>query len=40
MVSGKEIETLRRRTFTVEFKVEAVKLKQQEGSSYAEGDAD
>ena len=32
----KQIEKLRRRTFTVEFKVEAVKLKREQRLSYAE----
>jgi transposase len=32
----KQIEKLRRRTFTVEFKVEAVKLKRDQRLSYAE----
>jgi len=35
-MSGTTIEKLRRRTFTTEFKIEAVKLKREQGLSYAE----
>jgi transposase len=35
-VFGEKIEKLHRRTFTVEFKVEAVKLKREQALTYAE----